>query len=458
MTSPDTVVRPDGLPRAQRTWSALAIWLGIAVSVLDSSVANVALPQIARELHTNPATSTWVLNAYQIGMLVALLPLASLGERIGYRPVYLAGLSVFTVGSLGCALSDSMPVLIAWRLVQGLGAAGISAVNGALVRFTYPQSMLGRGIGLNALVVAGAGALGPTIAAAILSVADWQWLFAVNLPINAANLLLAYRALPRSERGDTRLDWWSTALSAVSFSLFFVGVVTLRTHGGAGAVAIAAALLCGTVLIRRERTAARPLIPIDLLRIPVFALSVAASVCAFGAYMLAFTALPFFFEQTLGRSQVQTGLLITPWPAALALVAPLAGRLSDRMSASLLGGIGMLVLATGLLLMAAIGRHAGNADIVWRMALCGIGFGLFQSPNNRTMLTTAPRTRAGAAGGTLATARLVGLTMGTAVVALIFGLVRTNAEMVELSVAAGLAVLAGVASVARRTRTTAPAR
>ena len=457
MTSPDTVVRPDGLPRAQRTWSALAIWLGIAVSVLDSSVANVALPQIARELHTNPATSTWVLNAYQIGMLVALLPLASLGERIGYRPVYLAGLSVFTVGSLGCALSDSMPVLIAWRLVQGLGAAGISAVNGALVRFTYPQSMLGRGIGLNALVVAGAGALGPTIASAILSVADWQWLFAVNLPINAVNLLLAYRALPRSERGATRLDWWSAALSAVSFSLFFVGVVTLRTHGGAGAVAIAAALLSGTVLIRRERTAARPLIPIDLLRIPVFALSVTASVCAFGAYMLAFTALPFFFEQTLGRSQVQTGLLITPWPAALALVAPLAGRLSDRMSASLLGGVGMLVLATGLLLMAAIGRHAGNADIVWRMALCGIGFGLFQSPNNRTMLTTAPRARSGAAGGTLATARLVGLTMGTAAVALIFGMVRTNAEAVELSVAAGLAVLAGVASVARRTRTTAPA-
>ncbi len=444
------VVRVDGLPTPQRNWSALAIWLGIAVSVLDSSIANVALPTIARQLHATAANATWVLNAYQIGIIVALLPLAALGERIGYRRVYLAGLAVFGLGSLGCALSHSLPTLIAFRLVQGLGASGISAVNGALVRYTYPQAMLGRGIGLNALVVAGAGTLGPTIAAAILSVASWPWLFAVNLPIVAANLVLAARALPVSDRAGTRLDWWSGVLNAVSFSLIFVGIDTLRTEAWLGAAEIASAVLVGIVLIRRERAVPRPLIPIDLLRIPVFALSVAASVCAFAAYMLAFTALPFYFEQVLGRSQVRTGLLITPWPAAVALVAPFAGRLSDRVPAGLLGGLGLMVMAAGLVLMATVGRGADDVGIVWRMALCGAGFGLFQAPNNRTMLTAAPRARAGAAGGMLATARLTGMTSGTAMAALIFGLAAADAESIELSTAAGLAVLAAAASIARR--------
>ncbi len=445
----DQAVCPDGLPGARRTWAAIAIWLGIAVSVLDSSVANVALPSIARQLHAMAADSTWVLNAYQIGVVVALLPLAALGDRIGYRKVYLAGLAVFLVGSLGCALSGSLPALIVWRLVQGLGASGISAVNGALVRFTYPQSRLGRGIGLNALVVASAGALGPSIASAILAVASWHWLFAINVPICLFNLLLARRALPYSDRTETPLDWWSGVLSAVSFSLVFVGVDTLRTRAGIGAAEIAAALALAALLIRREAGVSRPLIPIDLMRIPVFALSIAASVCAFAAYMLAFTALPFYFEQTLGRSQVQTGLLITPWPAALAVVAPLAGRVSDRIPAGLLGGVGLLVLAAGLALMATLGRHAGDLDIVWRMAVCGVGFGLFQSPNNRTMMTAAPRERSGAAGGMLATARLVGMTSGTALVALIFGLAGRSAEAVELSIAAGLAVVAAIASIAR---------
>ncbi len=449
MTAAEQAVCPDGLPGSRRIWSALAIWLGIAVSVLDSSVANVALPSIAHQLHARPADSTWVLNAYQIGVVVTLLPLAALGERIGYRRVYLSGLALFTLASLGCALSGSLGALIGWRLVQGLGASGISAVNGALVRFTYPQSRLGRGLGLNALVVASAGALGPTIASAILAVANWHWLFAVNVPICLFNLALAYRALPYSERTETRLDWVSGGLSAVAFSVVFLGVDTLRTRTGLGAAEIAAALALAALLIRREAGVPRPLIPIDLMRIPVFALSVSASVCAFAAYNLAFTALPFYFEQALGRNQVQTGLLITPWPAALAVVAPLAGRISDRVPAGLLGGIGLLVLAAGLALMATLGRQSSDLDIVWRMAICGVGFGLFQSPNNRTMMTAAPRDRSGAAGGMLATARLTGMITGTALVAAIFGLAGRNAEPVDLSIAAGLAIVAAVASVAR---------
>lgn len=443
---------PDGLPTPQRYWSMLAIAVGISMAVLDSAVVNIALPAIARELHATPAASVWVVNAYQLAIVIALLPLASLGERIGYRRVYQVGLAIFTAGSLACALSHSLPALVVSRVAQGLGAAGIMSVNGALVRFTYPQASLGRGVGLNALVVSIASALGPTIASAILAVGTWEWLFAVNVPIGVVNIVLAARALPHSELSGSRFGWISAGLSALMFGLFFIGADTF-THGQGetpvAAAEVAVALAAGLALIRREAKTALPLIPIDLLKIPIFALSVAASVCSFAAYMLAFLALPFYFESVLHRDQVQTGLLMTPWPVALGLVAPLAGRLSDRIPAAVLGSAGLAVLATGLTLLATLPPHASSLDIIWRMALCGLGFGFFQAPNNRTMLSAAPRRRSGAAGGMLATARLTGLTGGASLAALVFRLAPNHAEAIDLLAAAGLAATAAVVSLLR---------
>ncbi|MGZ6014252.1 MAG: MFS transporter, partial [Phenylobacterium sp.] len=151
---------PDGLPVPRRYWSVAAIWLAMTMSVLDGAIANVALPTIARELHASAASSIWVVNAYQLAITVTLLPLAALGDRLGYRRVYMAGLAVFTLGSLGCALSHTLPTLTAARVLQGLGAGGIMSINAALVRFTYPHNMLGRGMGLNSLVLSVAAATG----------------------------------------------------------------------------------------------------------------------------------------------------------------------------------------------------------------------------------------------------------------------------------------------------------
>ena len=448
-------VHPDGLPVPQRYASVLAIAIGIGMSVLDATVANIALPTIARHLDAAPAVSIWIVNAYQLIIVASLLPLAALGERVGYRRVHVVGMAVFTAGSLACALSHSLPTLIASRALQGLGGAGMMSVNGALVRFTYPQASLGQGIGLNALVVAIAAAIGPTVASAILAVASWEWLFAVNVPIGALGLMLAARALPHSERSRHPFDLSSAGLNAIAFGLFFVGADTI-THGrGAGWIAaleVAAALAAGIILVRREKASTAPLIPIDLMRVPIFAMSVAASVCAFAAYILAFLALPFYFETVLHRGQVQTGLLMTPWPVALGLIAPVAGRLSDRVSAAILGGAGMAVLAVGLVLLATLPQQPSTSGIVWRVALAGFGFGIFQSPNNRTLLSSAPRERAGAAGGMLATARLTGLTVGAALTAMAFHLAPHGAETVALLTAAGLAVAAGAASLLRATQ------
>jgi MFS transporter, DHA2 family, multidrug resistance protein len=439
----------------------LAIAVGITMAVLDSSVANIALPAIARQLGVAPAESVWVINAYQLAIVVLLLPLAALGERIGYRRVYLSGVAMFTIGSLACALSGSLETLVIARVAQGLGAAGIMAVNGALVRFTYPHASLGRGVGLNALVVSVAAAIGPTVASGILAIGPWQWLFAVNVPIGIVNIVFASRVLPWSTLSNKSLDWGSATLSAVTFGLFFIGVDTLtqgRNQGALAASELVIAVLAGVALFRRERHEARPLIPIDLLRIPVFGLSTATSICSFAAYMLAFLALPFWFQSVLHRDQVQTGLLMTPWPVGVGLVAPFAGRLADRIPAAILGSAGLLVLAIGLALLSQLTADASTLAILWRMALCGLGFGFFQAPNNRTMLGSAPRDRAGAAGGMLATARLTGMTGGATIAALIFRVVPQDAEHVCLMVAMALAIGGCIASLSRlRARAASPA-
>jgi DHA2 family multidrug resistance protein-like MFS transporter len=301
---------------------------------------------------------------------------------------------------------------------------------------------------LNALVISIAAAVGPTVAAAILAVAHWQWLFLVNVPVGVATFLIAARSLPVSPRVEHRFDWLSAILNAVTFGLLVSGVdVVTRTSAKLnGALVIVAGLVCGTALVRRELARPRPMVPIDLLTNRIFALSVIASICAFSAQMATFVVLPFHFQGVMHRTEVQTGLLLTPWPVAVGVAAPLAGWLADKWSAAILGGAGMVVLAIGLALFAALPPGASDLAIVWRMAVCGFGFGFFQSPNNRVMLSTAPRERAGAAGGMLATARLTGQTTGAVLTAIFLQMLGLHAGPAALGIGAALALAAGLAS------------
>ena len=329
----------DGLPKPRRYWSIAAIWLALTMAVLDASIANVALPTIARDLNAAPAESIWVINAYQMAIVVSLLPLAALGEIVGYRRVFQAGLVLFVIASGGCALAHALPQLAFARAVQGLGAAGVMSVNGALVRYTYPHRQLGRGVGLNALVISVAAVVGPSAASAILAVGPWQWLFAINLPVGLAALSLAWFALPESARTGRGLDWVSAALNVLAFGLVIVGIDGL-TRGAAswiGVLELAGGALAAALLIHRSFSQSRPMVPIDLLRGRLFSLSILTSIASFAAQMLAFVALPFFFQDVLHRSQVETGLLITPWPLAVGVAAPLSGHLADRFSAAVLG-------------------------------------------------------------------------------------------------------------------------
>jgi len=445
------VEHADGLPQPQRHWAILTIALGLIMAVMDGAIANVALPAIARDLNASPAFSIWIVNGYQLAITISLLPLASLGEIIGYRRVYLAGLIVFTLASLFCALSHTLLLLTVARIMQGFGAAGIMSVNAALVRFTYPRDLLGRGIGLNALVVAVSAALGPTVAAAILAVGSWPYLFAINIPLGIGALALGWRYLPYTPRAVHAFDWQSAALSAITFG---VGIAAIDSVGHGEALflclsefGIAAA--AGFILVHRQTHMTSPLLPVDLLRIPIFALSIGTSIASFCAQMLAFVAMPFYLESRFGYSAVQIGLLITPWPIGVAFTAPLAGRLVERYPAGLLGGVGLLLFAAGLGALALLPANPTLADVVWRMALAGAGFGLFQTPNNRTMIAAAPRERSGGASGMLGTARLLGQTTGAALVALFLARYPTQGTQISLLAGVGFALLGAALSMLR---------
>lgn len=448
--------RADGLPLPQRYGAILTIIIGISMAVLDGAIANVALPTIATDLHASPASSIWIVNAYQIAIVVSLLSLSFLGDMFGYHRIYKCGLVVFLLSSLFCALSDSLQMLTLARIAQGFGGAALMSVNTALIRLIYPQRHLGRGMGINSFIVAVSSAAGPTIAAAILSISSWKWLFLINVPLGIIALILAIRFLPANIAYDTkpRFDLPSAVMNALTFGLLITALSGFAQ--GQSLTLIGAELLVlvvvGFFFVRRQLSLPVPLLPIDLLRIPLFSLSIGTSICSFCAQMLAMVSLPFYLQTVLGRSEVETGLLLTPWPLATMVMAPLAGYLIERLHAGLLGALGMVIMAAGLFALVMLPGTPSDLNIIWPMILCGAGFGLFQSPNNHTIITSAPRERSGGASGMLGTARLLGQSTGAALVALMLNQFGDSGTHLSLLVAAILATLAAVVSGLRITQ------
>ena len=438
------------------------------MAVLDSSIANVALPTISHELHASPTESIWIVNGFQIAVTATLFAFASLGEIIGYANVYRTGIGVFTLGSLLCAISHSLPELVGARILQGLGAAMIMGIQPGMIRRIYPPNMLGRGTGWMALTVATSAAAGPTIGGAILAVAHWSWLFMINVPIGAVDLFVSAKTIPRfPATGSLRdYDLLGAILVGTSLSFFTLGVEAIAHRGTEAAIAgcFGICIVSLVLFVWQERRATRPLLPLDLFKRPAFTLSSLTSTCSFTAAGLAVVSLPFYFQAVLGRTPFEAGLLFTPWPIAVACVAPFAGRLADRLPVWTVATFGLSVLGLGLALLAMLPANPTTIDIIWREMIAGIGFGFFQPPNNRELLSSVPPERSGTAGGMLATARLFGQSLGAALVAVVFGAAGASAAFVlgaphtaiahagpiALWVAAGIAVVAAIVSVSRK--------
>ena len=447
---------PPSAQPALTTWvgnrrALVAVLMAVSLATLDSSITNTALPNIAASLQARPAASIWVVIAYQLAVVAALLPFAALADRLGARRIHLGGMAFFVVASLASALAWSLPVLVAARALQGLGAAAMMSVNIALVQQIYPPQQLGRGVGLNALVVGVSFAVGPTVASTLLAWLPWPWLYALNLPLGLLAFAVGYASLPRTAPRGQPFDAQAALLTALTFGAMLAGLATAAQRSAPLLVLALAltALGCGSLLLRRQAGHAAPMLPVDLLRRPLFALSVATSMSSFAAQGLAFVSLPFFIETVLQRPAVQTGFLIAPWAIVVAAAAPLAGRLSERYPPGLMGGIGLLLLGGGLASLALLTPEASTPAIVLRMALCGLGFGLFQSPNLNALMSSAPPERSSGASAMVAMARLNGQAIGAALVALCFGLAGARGPVWALGLGAVLAGVAALASLAR---------
>jgi DHA2 family multidrug resistance protein-like MFS transporter len=419
-----------------------AIYSALTLVALDIAVVNVALPTISATLHASEAATVAVATSYQLAVVISLLPLAALGESFGARKVFVGGTALFIAASAMCAMSTSLPMLVAARFVQGLGGAGVMAITAMLLRYTMPRERLAQAIGWNAVAVALAGAAGPTVGALILSAAGWPWLFAVNIPIGAL-ALFASRALPAVPGTGRRVDALSATISAGMFAMFFVGAGKLFDRPALGGLLMLAALACLVGLVRRERSRPAPLVPVDLFAAPAFRRTVVASACTFCAQVMSFVALPFHFQVGLGATVIETGLYMTAWPLAIISIASFSGRLSARFAASRLCSLGTLMLAIGLMLAAASPVRLGPWPVLAAMAVAGLGFGVFQPANNRLLLLSAPKARSGAAGGVQATTRLFGQTLGaTAMTALFQVAAGDAAPRLGLAVAATFALTA----------------
>lgn len=414
----------DGLPGRERKLALLALVTGTQMAVLDSGIVNIALPTLADELGISGAASIWIANVYQLVTAALLLTFAALSRVIGRHRLYIGGLAVFTLASLACALSRSFELLLVSRMLQGIGAAAMLSIGPSLYRVIFPTRLLGSAIGLSALTVAFGIAAGPSIGGLILHLASWPWLFAINVPVGLLALFLAIRSLPREPARRARFDVWGALLSIVMLS-GSVFALDQFGHGGGGTMALitlALALACLVGFVYRQRHVASPLVPLALFEEPRFAFAAVTSMFAFLAQGIAFVGLPFLYQTVMGVSPIASALLFTPWPLVIMVIGPVAGRLADKGNPALISSLGLGLFLLGMLALTGLDADSRYLDVIWRTALCGVGYGLFQAPNNREMIGSVPLALSANASGVLASVRTFGQSLGTALVGLILGL------------------------------------
>ncbi len=443
----------DGVPMPRRIFATLAVMSAVSLAVIDGVITNIALPTICESLSISASESIWIINAYQIAIIVSLLPLSALGDVVGYRQVYIVGLAIFTLMSIGCAISWDFISLVIFRMAQGIGASCVMSINTSIVRLIYPRRMLGRGLGINSTVVSVSAVAGPTLAASIMAIADWRWLFAINLPIGLTAITLGWFFLPENPmRQSIRvLHVRDVILNVFTFGAIFA-VVTSISHGLPWWIILLegiVAIIVGSVYVKSQLNSEAPILPFDLLKIPIFSLSIITSILTFVAQMSMMVAVPFILQHQFGYTPLEVGALITAWPIVNMCTTPIAGFMVEKYHPGVLGCIGLVIFSLGLILVTMIPDEPSKWDFVWRFAICGLGFGFFQAPNNSIIIASAPLTRSGSASGMMATARLTGQTLGAAVVAMLFYVVPTQSLIHILYVGAAFAIIAMILAFSR---------
>ncbi|WP_310606435.1 MFS transporter [Buttiauxella brennerae] len=411
----------EGLPGRERGLAMTAVMTMTTMAVFDGSMINIALPQIARSLDASLGATVWVSNGYLLSAAMTLAIFAALSSRIGFRTIFAFGLSLFTLASVGCALSSSLDILVIMRVLQGIGGAATLSIGPAILRSVFPNRLLGRILGLNALLIGTSTAIAPILGGAILSLVGWQWLFAINVPLGIIAVILTLRVVPNNPALKREpFDYAGALLSAVALGALIMAADAFTRPGNGdlttAVIFTSIAILSGLTFVWVQRRVTKPLLPLNIFSSSRFSLAALTSLASFVSQGITFIALPFLFQSVYGYSALVSALLFTPWPIGIILAAPHAGRLADRYSGVIISTVGLCIFAVGLALLAMLPEHAQAWDICLRSLLCGIGFGCFQSPNNREMLSNASRENSGYASGVLAIMRTFGQCLGAAFV------------------------------------------
>ncbi|BDG04692.1 MFS transporter [Anaeromyxobacter oryzae] len=441
-------------------WIAFsAIAVGTFMATLDGNIVNVALPTIGAQLHATIDRLEWAVTAYLLAISATLLTMGRAADLVGLRTVYVAGLVVFTFGSALCGAAPSFPALVAARVFQAVGASATMAVGPAVVTATFPAEQRGRALGAVGTVVALGLTAGPPIGGLILAHLSWRWVFYVNVPVGIAGAAWAARILPRRRPGfHPPFDGPGAGLLALALASLLAAVDRL-VHPDAIAVAL---LVVGggaaAALAWRERRAPSPLVDGALFRSRPVSLGLLAGLLSYAAMFSQTFLTPFYLARVLHLPPGRLGLALSAVPIALSVASPLSGWLSDRIGARVLPVAGMVILAAGLVLLSAAGAHDALASVMARLAVCGVGMGLFQAPNNSVVMGSLPRQRLGSGGGLLATARNVGMGIGVALAGSLFALRAGSAPAgpaflsgyaLALRTGAALAIAAAACSVVR---------
>ncbi len=423
-----TAVLARPLPQAVNKWAILSIAAASGfITALDGSIVNIGLPAISRTFHVGVSGEIeWIIIGYLVIIAAVLLTFGRIADMIGRKPVLMLGLTIFVIGSALGGMAPTLPLLILARLFQGLGGALIFSVNIAMITSTFPTNERGLALGLNAVVVSLGVSAGPTIGGIITQYLTWRWIFYVNVPVCLLVLLAAfyfYKEDHSQHAQAGRFDPVGAILLALGLASLTLGLSFGQEWGWLsfntlGALGLGIIVLAITVYV--ENHVEHPILHLSLLRKRVFAFAnISFMLCMMALFAPGFL-MPFYFEQLRGFSTVQTGLLLTPLPLTFALIAPFSGALADRSGSRWLSPVGLAIACFGLFLLSQVNLQSSMLDIIWRLVVIGIGQGIFQSPNTRTIMGAAPREEQGEASGMLATGRVIGQSLSVALVGTVF--------------------------------------
>ena len=403
---------------SRKWYTMVAVGSGLFLSTIDSSIVNIALPTMVKEFEVPFSTIQWVTLSYLLTITTLMLAIGRLADIKGKKPIYTLGFFIFVVGSFLCGLSPTVYWLIAFRVLQAVGAVMIMALGMGIVTEAFPPRERGMALGITGAIVSSGIILGPTLGGFIIDALDWQWIFFVNVPVGIIGVCMVFLYVPNIQpAGGQKFDFWGAAVLLLSLlSLLFA--LTLGQQLGFSDTRIrilfVAWILLSVLFIHIEQTSSQPMIDLKLFSEPVFTTGLITGFLTFTCMAGTIFLMPFFLENVLHYPIRQIGLLLGVVPLAMGITAPISGSLSDRYGSFSITVIGLVFLVGGYISLTTLSQYTTSLGYVLRFLPIGIGTGIFQSPNNSAIMGTAPRSRLGIVSGILSITRTLGQTTGIA--------------------------------------------